>query len=160
MNKKFFYGVSNYRDIEEKARAVCEVLGGGENAFNLLVETAAAETLGGVYRAPVRYNYGVGLCQFDKKGFDEVKTRITKNRRGTILHAFNVDIKKVEYRELAYSPLLSLLFCRLLYLLKPGKIPGDLQGRAAYWKKFYNSTAGAGTVEGYIKKVNNYREGK
>lgn len=45
--------------------------------------------------------------------------------------------------------------CRVHYLRKPGAIPGGLEGQAAYWKQWYNTLKGAGTVEQYIA---NYRK--
>lgn len=153
---KFFYGLLNFKELKEMCKEVAKVLGGGKAAERLILETAIAETIAGTYRVPVRYNYGLGLCQFDKVAFDDVKSRITKNRRGAILQRFNIDIKKLEYRELAYSPILSLICCRLFYLMKPGRIPETLQGRGEYWKRHYNTKLGKGTAEGYVKKVNDF----
>ena len=43
--------------------------------------------------------------------------------------------------------------CRIHYLRAPDPLPeaGDLEGQAAYWKKWYNTAQGAGTVEHYIR---------
>ena len=43
-----------------------------------------------------------------------------------------------------------VIMARIQYLPAPKEIPGDLKGQAAYWKEFYNTPAGAGTVEQYI----------
>ena len=45
---------------------------------------------------------------------------------------------------------LATAFCRIYYRRKPGAIPGTLPGRAAYWKKHYNTHRGAGKVDKYI----------
>lgn len=47
--------------------------------------------------------------------------------------------------------------CRIHYLRVPKALPdaGDLEGQAEYWKEFYNTYLGAGTVEEYIE---NYQE--
>lgn len=47
--------------------------------------------------------------------------------------------------------------CRVHYLRVPKALPaaGDLEGQADYWKEFYNTYLGAGTVEEYIE---NYQE--
>jgi hypothetical protein len=47
--------------------------------------------------------------------------------------------------------------CRVHYLRAPDPLPeaGDLEGQAAYWKKFYNTVQGAGTVEHYIRNWRN-----
>lgn len=43
--------------------------------------------------------------------------------------------------------------CRIHYYRAPDPLPeaGDLEGQAAYWKKYYNTVQGAGTVEHYIR---------
>lgn len=53
---------------------------------------------------------------------------------------------------LAYSTAM----CRYKYVMCPGPVPSTLEGRAAYWKKYYNTPLGAGTVEEYIKAHNKY----
>ena len=45
---------------------------------------------------------------------------------------------------------LAAAFCRIHYRRKPGAIPKSMPGRAAYWKKWYNSEEGAGTVDHYV----------
>jgi len=47
--------------------------------------------------------------------------------------------------------------CRVHYLRVPKALPeaGDLEGQADYWKEYYNTFLGAGTVEEYIE---NYQE--
>lgn len=54
---------------------------------------------------------------------------------------------------------LQILSCRLVYWFKSASpIPSehDIEGLAGYWKKYYNSYLGAGTVEGAIEKYNKY----
>jgi hypothetical protein len=44
--------------------------------------------------------------------------------------------------------------CRLRYYWRPEPRPGfELRAMAEYWKRFYNSAAGKGTVEGFIAKT-------
>lgn len=52
---------------------------------------------------------------------------------------------------------LQILSCRLVYWFKSvSPIPNykDIEGLAGYWKKYYNSYLGAGTVDGAIEKYN------
>lgn len=54
---------------------------------------------------------------------------------------------------------LQILSCRLVYWFKSSKpIPSykDIEGLAGYWKKYYNSCLGAGTIDGAIEKYNKY----
>jgi len=47
---------------------------------------------------------------------------------------------------------------RLNYFWKPKRLPevGDIEGLAAYWKKFYNTPKGKGTVEEFILNYERY----
>lgn len=54
---------------------------------------------------------------------------------------------------------LQILSCRLVYWFKSGSpIPNykDVERLAEYWKKYYNSYLGAGTIDGAIEKYNKY----
>ena len=44
-----------------------------------------------------------------------------------------------------------IFFCRIKYRRDKDPIPNNLTERAAYWKKVYNTNAGKGTVQHYIK---------
>lgn len=64
---------------------------------------------------------------------------------------FGIDIELVEWEHLRYNPLLAMLFTRLKYKLIPELVPKSIEARARYWKMFYNSKAGKGTVEHYLE---------
>jgi hypothetical protein len=53
--------------------------------------------------------------------------------------------------------LLQIIMARVHYLTKPGNIPSksDVPGMAAYWKKWYNTPLGKGTVE---EAISNYKK--
>jgi hypothetical protein len=114
------------------------------------METAAAETDMG-NAVDKSWGVGVGLMQFDPIGFDDVKARTNATIKRRVKEAFGVDIDRVTLGDLRWSPLLSVLFARLKYRLIPDPIPLSVIGRAEYWKKYYNSYAGAGTVQHYIE---------
>ena len=62
-----------------------------------------------------------------------------------------MDLTKVQYSALG-NDTLSIAFGRLyLMQLTAEEIPNTLNGRAAYWKKHYNTPAGAGTAAKYIR---------
>lgn len=46
-----------------------------------------------------------------------------------------------------------IVFCRIKYWRVPKKIPMDLDGMASYWKKYYNTEGGAGTVSHFLEKA-------
>lgn len=150
-NHTLHYGLKSHQQALELASAVCAVLGHGMHgcAMHLLLETASAETQLGTY--PDRYDpEGFGLCQFDTIGFNGVKNRTRTKDKLLVSSHFGYDLDKVDARDLEDDPLLSLIFCRLKYRLRPEPIPADLTGRARYWKRFYNSSAGKGTPRHYM----------
>lgn len=150
-----YYGLTNQQQALEMARQVCDVIGHGGNgtAVELLVETAAQETHLGAAKDLTIYGAGHGLCQFDHIGFVDVQQRTKRRLKAKVFDAFRVDIDKVMHRELEYAPLLSMIFCRLKYVLVPSAIPADLEGRAHYWKKYYNSSLGKGKPEEYVRNA-------
>lgn len=150
---KLGYGLTRTGQVNDIAYDVVVALGGSTNAYKLLIETAAQETKSGKYRDRSAYGAGVGLCQFDPIGFHDTQDRISQRVKDIVLEAFGIDVDKVSHNELAYSPLLSFIWCRMFYLLRPGAIPDSIEFRGRYWKLHYNSFKGAGTVTEYVKNA-------
>ncbi|MCP4476896.1 MAG: hypothetical protein GY818_02250 [Planctomycetaceae bacterium] len=150
------YGVATKQGLVNIAELVCDVLGRGANgtAKQLLIETAQQETHLGSFRDFKPYEHGVGLCQFDPIGFKDVMERTRRHTKEIIKTEFALNLDKVQHRDLAYSPFLSLLFCRLFYRLRKEEIPFDLSGRGSYWKRHYNTMKGAGTWSEYVQNAN------
>jgi len=144
------YGLLDKQQIYDTVDKVVDCLGGGDNAKKLMLEVSAAETDMG-NAIDKSWFTGIGLMQFDKIGFDDVLQRTSKNKKALILKCFGIDIDRVVHTDLRWSPLLSVIFARLKFMLVPGLIPNQQEDRARYWKKWYNSSLGAGTPEHYIK---------
>lgn len=155
MNKPIYYGLTDKAQAIAYAQAVCDVLGHGVNgcAVQLLVETAAAETLLGQFRDPSPYSAGTGLTQVDFGTFRWLQHKYQNHAKGkAILNAFGIYLERVSYQELEISPLLSFIFCRLRYCVVPSSIPDTQSKRAKYWKRFYNSSMGKGTAIEYLMR--------
>ncbi len=149
------YGLIDQQDAVRYATAVCDIIGHGKNgqAVALLVETAAAETLIGQYKDPTPTSAGTGLTQTDQGTFEWLRDQYKSSRYAQpLLNEFGIDLNRTVYQELRTSPLLSMLFCRLRYLIVAESIPDTREGRAAYWKKYYNTSAGKGTPADYLEK--------
>lgn len=145
------YGYINEETIKNQIQLICNCLGNGKNdvAHLLLFETAKAETgLGSIEDKTI--GAGIGICQFDKFPFNDLKKR-SLTFKDKILKDLGVDISLVEWEHLRYNSFLSLLFCRLLYKPFSEEIPKDKTSRAGYWKRYYNTVAGKGTIEHYLK---------
>ena len=51
---------------------------------------------------------------------------------------------------------IGVLFARLHYFRVSASIPDSLSDQAAYWKRWYNTSAGSGTVEEYLANWDRY----
>ena len=139
--------------LEQMAQRIAFAIDGGgdyaDTAVTFMLEIANVESKAGTYWDKTKYA-GMGICQVDKIGFEDTVNRTTPKVKEKVLDQFGVDIDAMNWEELRHSPFLSLLICRLFILLRPGKIPATVTGRATYWKKFYNTSKGKGTEEHYI----------
>jgi len=147
-----YYGLIYQSHLEDIVKEVCKCLGygGNSNADKLLLETAGAETLKGDIKDPTEYA-GMGITQFDKMPFYDVKDRVRESDKEKILKHFDIDLDLVEWEHIRYNPLLSMIFTRLKYKKVPESVPRTIEQRASYWKKYYNTAAGKGTAEHYLK---------
>lgn len=146
------YGVKNSFDIAKMCFDVVDKFGGGLPAFLLLLETISVETNYATTK-DTSLKSGFGLTQFDGIAFTDVLVRTSQTNRLKCSTYFDFDIDDVVIEDLQSDPLKSIIFARLKYKLIPEPIPTTLHGRAKYWKQYYNSYLGAGTVEHYIEMV-------
>lgn len=123
-----------------------------KQASLLLAETIAVESDNGKAK-DYSPNYGEGLTQFDKVTFEDVKNYykavkydgLANKIRGYLMQ----DIRYAKYEDLRISPMLSIVFARLLYLRVSENIPTTKEGRWLYYKKWFNSSLGATTRAKY-----------
>ncbi|WP_418179783.1 hypothetical protein ACNSOO_04775 [Aliarcobacter lanthieri] len=154
--------MSNYGYITdelaiEMATKICDCIGHGkyETAVEMIIETAVAETGLGRIEDKTPQSAGMGLTQFDKLPFEDIKKR-NLGLKDKIFKDLKVDISIIEWEELKYNPFLGLLFARLFYRLKGDPIPKTIEERAAYWKLHYNTKLGKGTPEHYLEMNRKY----
>ena len=149
------YGVLEKRNIKDMASAVCSAIGHGHHgrAVELLVETCAAETQLAETKDTTLYSAGAGVAQVDEGTFNWLKDKYKSHRLARdIKRKLGVDLKLVSYRELDFSPLISLIFARLRYWTVSEQIPATQEARAKYWKDHYNTSKGKGSPEEYLER--------
>lgn len=166
-NKFLYYGVIG-GDLQIKAyiKMVAYVVNkdNSKDAELLLAETIAIESQNGNAKDYSK-NYGEGLTQFDRATFEAIKNRFSLSKNFALVERIKTylftDITKINYDQLRTNPMASIIYARLLYLTVPAPIPTTFQGRWEYYKKYYNSVAGASTVGKYIEsqKIALYKEG-
>lgn len=137
------------------------------NAEELLVLTAAVESLGGDYlyqtKGPAR-----GFFQMEPETEKDIIRNYVfyKSELREVLSRFiqfNVDgsWKHKVANPLTYNLEYQVIMTRIHYLRRIAPIPmyNDIKGLAKYWKEHYNTKLGKGTVEGAIEKYINYVRG-
>ena len=145
-----YYGLQDKAHTLALAKRVCDALGGGNAAEQLLLETCAAETQLGHYRDPSPMGAGRGCCQIDPIGLLDIQ-RNSREHFKSVRDNFGYQIALLQIDQVQTDPLLALVLCRLHYKRIPAAIPATRAERAHYWKQYYNTSAGKGTVEHYLK---------
>lgn len=123
-------------------------LGHTKDAVNLLLGTAAVESMFGTYlrqiAGPAR-----GAFQMEGDTFDWLKVK------------YRIWIDGIETRhadEMEYDLKLAIIMCRLKYLSIKAALPTNLDGYARYWKRYYNTPLGEGSELDFIKNYRYYVE--
>lgn len=143
-------------------------------AINLLVGTCAQETAGGAYIRQIGYPigslsgaYGIYQCELRSADMNLRSARqktMSKNARLASIFTHIVDFMGIPKRDtdLAAALMGDLYFatamCRLHYMLVPVPIPeaSDIRGLGEYWKKYYNTSLGRGTVDDFVENYRRY----
>jgi hypothetical protein len=147
MNK---YGVIDQNHIINTIRFVCSFFADSQRAEKLLYRTACAET--GLGRTNDNTpNNGFGLYQIDRIMIEDLK----QNSKHLTLFKLitGVDFRSLQGIDFAKNLLFATFACRMTYARKPERIPLELSDQAEYWKRYYNTELGKGTVDHFIKSV-------
>jgi len=148
---------NNYKNIQAAIDKASRLLYSGKKlgGKEFLTEIAMAETYLGTYKGTVRKTAGRGVFQLDKIGFEETKN--IKSHPG--LKKYHATLKKngIDWAKVKIDDTNKLVYgaiaARLLLLIIPEAIPTTRTARARQWKKYYNTSAGKGTPQKYIDRV-------
>ncbi|CAH1778080.1 unnamed protein product, partial [Owenia fusiformis] len=123
-----------------------------------LKNIAKVESKYGMDENTYRKDYHGGIWQVDEVGFEDTKDtkshpKLTE-RYKKIKEIYGIDWEKVEWDDLE-DPFMSALAARLLLQNKPKELPAedDIDAQAEYWKEYYNTKEGKGTVEEFKKRA-------
>lgn len=126
-----------------------------EAAVELLVGTALKESGGLRWRIQLGGGPARGLFQMEKATYDDIWKNYLAFRaplRDAVVAAFTPAGEALSFDQITDDDGYAAVMARLKYLRVPARLPaaGDLAGQAEYWKKYYNTTLGKGTVAGYV----------
>ena len=147
----------NVNQIRELITKALELLGLlSDAAVELELGTWAVESNGGQYTHQLGGGPAHGMWQTEKPTFMDVVARCGKAHYQVLKDALDGNDPEDSFDALDSNHVFACMISRLKYFLSPGAIPEMLEGQAAYWKKYYNTSLGKGTVEEYIKKYNQF----
>lgn len=124
-----------------------------EDATNLVFETACVESRCGEYIAQYPTGPAKGIFQMEPATARDIYDNFLQYKpelKGKV-EALKSEALTME-ENLVGNLYYAAAMCRVHYLRQPKSIPSDLKGRAEYWKKYYNTEKGKGTVEKYIEE--------
>lgn len=124
-------------------------------ALNLWSPEAEALVLGtAIQESGLRYlkqieGPALGLWQMEPATHEDIWENFLNTRRRLslkILGPYSAPDASRMVWDMAYA----CMMCRVHYARFPGAIPATVDGQALYWKKWYNTHMGAGTIDQYL----------
>lgn len=123
-----------------------------DEIVNLLVGTACVESNCGEYIKQIN-GPACGIFQIEPNTAKDIQENYIKYKPDLKYLHDKFYLKSLTLEEnLMYNLSYSILMCRLFYKRIKEPIPKTISGQAAYWKKYYNTHLGKGTIEDYINK--------
>lgn len=129
----------------------------------LMMGTCAQESVMGRFLQQHNNGPAHGIFQMEEPAFIDVWENYLKykgNIENKIIAVFGNRARS--YSCITTDMLMAGVFCRLDFKREPQKIPstGDIIGFAHYWKNYWNSKLGKGTVEEFVENFDNFNLGK
>jgi hypothetical protein len=130
-----------------------------DSAVNLLLGTCAQESGFGKYLRQLKGGPALGIFQMEPNTFNDHVENYLKYKpelENKIKKFCGITHMKPMYLE--WNIAFAICMSRIHYLrVRKGlPEPNDIEELAGYWKKYYNTYLGAGTVEEFIKNYNKY----
>ncbi len=144
----------------------CQLVDSGyinKSAIALLMGTVAQESMGGFYLIQTHFysqpiiaaggfKGGLGIFQMEKATHDDIIAHYLCTKESLYKQVVN-KFGPLDSSKLVNDLLYAAVFCRIHYLRFKEPLPKsytDIRRLAEYWKKYYNTRLGKGTVEGFI----------
>ncbi len=130
---------------------------------------ARAESACGMRTETYRPGYYGGIWQVDRVAFEETQRISAHPRLARWQQALRrqsqekglpvLDWNMVQWEQLT-APAYSCLAARFYLACIPEAVPEGLVEQAVYWKKYYNTEAGAGTIRGFLRANQGYPDSR
>lgn len=116
----------------------------------LILETIAVESAMGSFLKQVGSGPALGISQVEPKTFAWLLKALSLRRNPKLWLQFKLMFGLPKPEQLVWDLRLAVAMCRLRYMMDSQPIPTSRVARARYWKRVYNTEAGAGTPEKYL----------
>lgn len=129
-----------------------------ERPVKLLLGTMAQESAFGTYIKQIK-GPALGVFQMEPPTFQDILDNylaFNYRLKAEVIKIANVADFKAD--DLWSNLKLSILFARLHYYRVPKPLPKTIEDMAWYWKTFYNSYKGAGSVGEFVHNYKKYVE--
>ena len=121
-----------------------------EEACLLIVGTAIQESRLH-YLKQIPSGIAKGICQMEEATHDDIWDNFLKYKpeiKEKLMGLTNQSMELVD--QFKGNLYYAVAMCRIHYYRVSAPLPNDLAGMARYWKKYYNTELGKGTVEEFI----------
>lgn len=131
------------------------------SAVNLLLGTAAVESDCGEYIEQIPAGHAKGIYQIEMATHDDIVNRfLTKDRYDYIRKVIrDLKIQSLSNEQNLIGNLYySTAIARMVYYRIPTILPiyNSKEELASYWKRYYNTFLGKGTIERFIQKYDKF----
>jgi len=135
------YDLNQFRSLVVRTLdEVClRVAASGIDVTDMILGTAAQESSFGHYLHQLEPGPGLGAFSIEPETFRWLREHF--------LHRWPDRLTDAKAEQLEWDLRLGIFICRLRYLVIEEAIPRDLAGMASYWKRYYNTSKGRGTVQ-------------
>lgn len=130
------------------------------DAVELLMGTCAQESALGTFRRQLGGGPAVGIMQMEPATYKDIIKHYLRFKPLLVAKILKVSGLQEwpDAEEMVMNDRLAIAMARVHYLRVKSPIPGDLRGRAHYWKIHYNTRFGKGTEEEFIENYERYVE--
>jgi len=125
------------------------------DAARLVQGTIAQESQGGEYIRQIGTGPALGIAQMEPATFNDITDNYLRYNPALKLRVQQVcNLAAWNAAALEYNIKFAIAMCRVHYLRVKAPLPANTNpdAVAAYWKKYYNTVLGKGTVEEFKSK--------
>lgn len=145
------YHPKQFKDLIERVLMSFDPKLHSEKAVTLLLCTAAQESQFGTALRQYGSGPAVGAFQQEPTTFRWLQTKFA-GEYPSLLQRYPM--------EMEWDLRLAIIMARLRYRVVPEELPATVEGMAAYWKKYYNTPKGKGTIDEFMGNWEKYVKGK